>query len=182
MTDAPVLPVRSTFRWVALGVLAVVVLAVILLSLRPSSEGATGGLVGKRAPEFRGVSVDGVEVLRNPKSYLVVNFFASWCVPCRDEHPELVRFASSEHGREVQLVAVAFDQADVASATKFFVDNHGTWPLVTDPNGKLAVGFGVHGLPATFVVDPDGVVAAQLLGRVTETWLVEATTPKVPRA
>jgi len=92
-----------------------------------------------------------------------VNFWASWCVPCREEAPELQAFASRWSGRGVNLVGVVYN--DTADKAAEFRDQYGlTYPQVLDPGGRSAIDYGVFGVPETYVITSDGKVMAKLLG------------------
>ena len=99
--------------------------------------------------------------------WVVVTFFATWCVPCVKEQPELVRFVASHPGRDgVGVVSVIYQ--DDSTAVRSFGRSHGgSWPVVSDPNGVMASAFEVIAVPWAFVVNPAGVVVAAVLGGVT---------------
>jgi len=158
-----------------IGVL-VALLVVVLATRDSSNERATQSpLLGKVAPTVSGTTLDGEEVsvadLRG--RWVVVNFFASWCVPCLEEHPELLAFdAAHREAGDVALVGVTFDdKADDARA--FFEDNGGTWPVIDDPENSIGVAFGVAQVPETFVIAPDGTVVQRYAGGVTRASLEE---------
>ena len=67
--------------------------------------------------------------------WVLVNFFATWCPPCVEEHPELVEF-SERNGESVQLVSVAFDDTELDEVETFFADNGGDWPVITGGCGR----------------------------------------------
>lgn len=171
-TPAPALPPpgrsRHTARWAALGVGAVVALLVGVLATRPPAADvvAPSPLLGQPAPEIEGPDLDGktarLSQLRG--RWVLVNFFATWCIPCVREHPELVRFSDRHPAEDVRVLAVVYDDqpADVA---RFFAERGGSWPVVDDPGAK--VDFGVRGIPESFLVDPDGVVRTRVIGGVT---------------
>ena len=101
---------------------------------------------------------DSFDLDRLRGQWVVVNFFATWCVPCRQEHPELVSF----HRRHTQagdaaVVSVVFDD-DHGEVQDFFDANGGTWPVVVGDEGQIALDYGVSGVPESFLVDPTGVV------------------------
>jgi cytochrome c biogenesis protein CcmG/thiol:disulfide interchange protein DsbE len=102
---------------------------------------------------------------------VVVNFFASWCVPCVREHPELVAFAAAHEG-DVQVVSVVFDD-DPGAVEAFFAREGGDWPVVVGDTGRIALDFGVTGVPESYLVAPTGVVVAAFYG-VTQRLLDEA--------
>jgi cytochrome c biogenesis protein CcmG, thiol:disulfide interchange protein DsbE len=103
---------------------------------------------------------------------VVVNFWASWCVPCREEAPHLARF-DREMKERARLVGVDFQ--DVRSDALAFVREFGwRFPNRRDPNGALASRYGLVGLPTTYVLDAEGRVAKALSGAQTFGTLVRA--------
>ena len=97
---------------------------------------------------------------------MVVNFFATWCVPCRIEHSELEKFHQAHEATgDATVVAVVFSDSSQA-VKEFRSDEGGTWPMLTDPGGKIALHFGVSGVPESFLIDPDGIVRSRILGGV----------------
>jgi cytochrome c biogenesis protein CcmG, thiol:disulfide interchange protein DsbE len=103
---------------------------------------------------------------------VVVNFWASWCVPCRKEAPELARF-DREMGTQARLVGVDFQDAK-ADALAFIREFSWQFPNVRDPHGKLAGQYGLAGLPTTYVIDDHGRIARSLTGAQTFQKLVRA--------
>jgi cytochrome c biogenesis protein CcmG/thiol:disulfide interchange protein DsbE len=156
--------------WGALGVAVIgAALVALLATSTPAEERlADSPLLGKPAPAVRGTDLDGTTVrladLRG--KWVVLNFFATWCVPCQREHPELQRFVNRHRATgDAEVLAVIFDD-DVPSVRSYFEDNGGDWPVLDDPRGKVALDFGVRGPPESFLIDPNGFVVSRIVGEV----------------
>ena len=107
---------------------------------------------------------------------VVVNFWASWCVPCRREHAELAAAAQQYAGQDVRFVGVVYQ--DRASDAKRFLDELGQpYDNVIDPGSRAAIDFGLFGVPETFFIDRDGIVRSRINGPVTADAVVAAVDP-----
>ena len=112
---------------------------------------------------------------------VVVNFWASWCTPCRDESPLLERWQKRLAGEGATVLGV--DTQDVASdALGFARKMKLTYPLLRDRDGAAARSFGVTGYPETVVLDRRGRVAAVKRGPVDDAFMVETVTPLLGEA
>ena len=159
-----------TALWVALALGVVVVLFVGLLATREPARNTLAGspLLGRPAPEVTGTALDGstVRLSQMRGRFVLLNFFATWCVPCQREHPELVKFAQRhEASGDAQVLAVIFDD-DPAAVRRFFEEKGGRWPVIDDPRGKVSLSFGVRGPPESFLIAPDGTVVTRIVGEV----------------
>lgn len=131
---------------------------------------ASGALVlegAREAPDFGGTTVDGEQFqlsdLRG--NIVVVNFWASWCPPCREEMPLLVS-ASDRLGKDVIMVGV--DIWDDESEGRAFLNDYGVeYPNIHDSDGRIGIDYGVTGVPETFVVNAEGRIVVRLPGPVT---------------
>ena len=120
--------------------------------------------IGKPAPTFETFDLAGERVALDDfdDEIGLINFWASWCVPCRKEFPVL--HALNERD-DVTVVGVVFDDTE-DKARKFMTDHDATWPGLVD-DGSLAKAYGVGrrpGIPVTFALDREGVIRAKHLG------------------
>jgi cytochrome c biogenesis protein CcmG, thiol:disulfide interchange protein DsbE len=161
--------------FVAVPIAVVMVLLVVVLFTRRSAEDRASAtpLQDRPAPLITGTTLDGkafdLDSLRG--RWVLVNFFASWCVPCQQEHPELESF-DRRHTQigDAQLISVVFGD-DTAKVRDFFAHNGGDWPVVIGDVGRIALDYGVTAPPETFVVDPAGIVRARFAFPVTSVYL-----------
>jgi cytochrome c biogenesis protein CcmG/thiol:disulfide interchange protein DsbE len=167
-------PTRRVAPFVALAVVVVFVGFFWLLAAadRPGDESsAQTPLIDKPAPEIVSTTMDGepFDLTRRRGSWVVLNFFNSTCVPCIREHPDLVAFHEEQvalGADGAELYTVVFDDSD-EPVREFFDENGGDWPIVRDPNGTIAVSFGMSQVPETWIVSPSGIVKARFIGQVT---------------
>jgi len=155
-------------------VAAGIVLALFVAVLATRDSAATNRsvespLLGKPAPALAGESMlDGEAFdLRDAEGqWVLVNFFATWCEPCRKEHPELVRFAQDHQvADDARVVSVVFSD-EPSDVERYFRDNGGDWPVVDDDEGRIVFNWSVSGVPESYLVDPDGGVRAKIVGGV----------------
>jgi len=153
--------------------LGMVALIAILATATPAFQKTNKSpLLGKPAPDIVGPTVtssDGAQYKLSDRRgrFVVVNFFATWCAPCQQEHPELVSFARRHlQAGDAEVVSVVFGDND-NDVKKFFQENGGEWSVVSDPQGQIALDYGVTGIPESFVIDPNGFVVSKITGGVT---------------
>ncbi|MFM9123855.1 MAG: TlpA family protein disulfide reductase [Actinomycetota bacterium] len=123
------------------------------------------------APAVRGETLTGeafdlAELRGTP---VVLNFWASWCGPCRKEIPALAAFQAAHP--DLAVVGVSY-QDDPADALAFAEETGADWPSVID-DGPIGSAFAVPGLPATFFIDAEGQVVGRILGEATEATLAQ---------
>jgi DsbE subfamily thiol:disulfide oxidoreductase len=144
-----------------------VVIWVTLASGGARNENFVTGLLGKPAPAFS-LPALGQGPPITPATYAgeryLVNFFASWCTPCRYEHPWLMELDAAG----VTIVGVAYKDAP-EKARAFLARDGDPYAVVgLDPTGRLGIELGIAGVPETFVIDENGVILALHRGPITE--------------
>jgi peroxiredoxin len=123
--------------------------------------------IGQPAPDFRLRTLDGRTVslssLRGRP--VIVNFWASWCNPCRREFPLLEQTIKRYKADKLTVVGISFQDID-ADARRFAKQEHATWPLAVDANGAAAKVYGVRSVPTSYFIDPDGKIGDRIFGEL----------------
>jgi cytochrome c biogenesis protein CcmG, thiol:disulfide interchange protein DsbE len=144
---------------------------VVLATSEPASERrARSPLVGRAVPSLAGETLDGgsFDIDDHRGRWVLVNFFATWCAPCRIEHPELQAFEEAHRpAGDAAVVSVVYRDTE-ANTRDFFADNGGDWPVLLNEDGRAPVDFGVVKVPESYLVDPGGIVVAKFNGGVTQ--------------
>jgi cytochrome c biogenesis protein CcmG/thiol:disulfide interchange protein DsbE len=158
-------------------VVAMLALVVTLaLAFRRDPHDIKTGTIGKPAPAFTLDRLDGsgqVALAELGGKVVVINFFASWCLPCTEENPALVRVYERYRTSDVVMIGVNYQESrDIGLA---YVRRMGmSWATVADDDGRVALSYGVFGPPETFFIGPDGVIDGRHIGPIDETTLVNA--------
>jgi cytochrome c biogenesis protein CcmG/thiol:disulfide interchange protein DsbE len=149
--------VRRWFYLAAgLGVVALIVVEVV-------TAGGNGGTGQPAYPlptkVLQGPQVTLADLKGKPA---LINFWASWCEPCREEAPEVAHLSRALHG---QAAVVGIDYTDREDSARSFLRQYGwTFPVLSDPDGIYGARYGFSALPTTIVLDSEGKVAATLRG------------------
>ena len=187
MSDTPEQAPAGGFRlWMLVPVLgAAAVLAVFLLGLEREDGGRNlpSPLVGKPAPEFAleplyaGQPGFSTADLTAPGVKLV-NIWASWCVPCRAEHPKLEELAAMG----LTIHAVNYKDSE-AAAKRFLTDLGNPFTLIgADTTGRAGIEWGVYGVPETFVIDGEGRIVYKHVGPIQGSDIEKKIMPAVKKA
>ena len=146
-------------------IIAAILVGILFLGLGKDPSEIRSPLIGKPAPSFAlrevgtGRTVDVTQFKGKP---MVINFWATWCAPCWEEHPVLVANARMLQP-DVQFLGVVFQ--DKEDKILGFLNERGTsYPTVVDEAGKTAIAYGVGGVPETFFLDANGVIRAKYAG------------------
>ena len=149
-------------------------LGILVLNIGRDPHALASPMIGRTAPVFTLPSVDGgapVSLAALRGKPVVINFWATWCVPCYEEHATLVDAARRE-GDGVHFLGVIYE--DEGDRVRDFLGRQGkAYPSLMDDDGKAAMSYGVYGVPETFFVAPDGTIASKYTGPLSPSLLVE---------
>ena len=162
---------------VSIGVLAVIG----LLGYGLLTKGEEALAIGEPIPDTELAMLDGEgtgSIGDYRGKWVLVNVWASWCDPCREESPALQRFY--EEHRDQNFTVLGIDSRDVSSEGLAFVEEFGlTYPQLHDSEGDVPDDYGMTGFPESFLIDPEGNVAVARSGPVTGAYLEEAIAPLI---
>lgn len=169
------------------GVVAVPLILLLGYGMRHDPRAIPSPLPGRAAPDFAlsvfrvpKVGVDGpavqggtlqvgdtVRLAEKKGGVVVLNFWASWCLACRDEHTALSEVASEYSDADVHFYGVLYN--DNADNGRRWIEQMGgqRYPSLDDPGSRTAIDYGLYGVPETFFISPDGRVARKFVGPVT---------------
>ncbi|MGD9404412.1 MAG: TlpA disulfide reductase family protein [Anaerolineae bacterium] len=158
--------------WMAGGVIVLIVVALLVYSV--AAGPSEPPLVGSPVPDFEFTALDGstMNLGANRGSVVVVNFFASWCDPCREEAAALEETWRAYQGQDVQFYGIAYKDAD-SKAQAFLDEFDVSYPSTVDTSNRSAREYGVTGVPETFVVDRQGLLVHHFLGPITQVQLAQ---------
>lgn len=146
-----------------------IVLTFFFLAAAAPSPWASDELVGKRAPDFTLKDINGnnVSISSLKGKTLLINFWATWCPPCRAEMPSLNRMYNEYKGRGLVVLAVSTDK-NINAVKDFLSKKPFDFYILTDADTKVTRQFKVFSLPTTFLIDKNGVIIQKYLGE--EEW------------
>lgn len=161
--------------------------AVFLIRLETGGnpDAIPSALIGRPAPDFDLPPLEGVARPGLARADLegggvtVVNVFASWCGPCRIEHPQLMELAKDDR---FQVVGINYKDQP-SNARRFLTDLGNPYAAIgVDPNGRAGIDWGLYGVPETFIVDATGTIRYKHIGPIGEDTLAEVIRPEIEKA
>ena len=162
----------------------VALIAVFAMSINRDPSLVQSVLIDKPAPEFALAPVDGLDVPGFDTAALkgevtLVNVFASWCIPCRDEHPVLEALK-----QQTGVRLFGMNQKDAAENAKAFLAELGNPydAIGADASGRTSIDWGVYGVPETFIVDAKGVIRFKHVGPLAMEDIAKEIVPAIEKA
>ena len=149
--------------------LLIFILGIFFLSLNKSSNYNTESLVGNKLGEIELASFEDDSIFTNDdfkkNSFTLINFWASWCAPCRVEHPHLMELSKENN---IKILGVNFKDKKI-NALKFLKDLGDPYEYLTkDSNGKQSVNFGIYGIPESILIDNKLTIIKKFVGPLTK--------------
>ena len=186
---------RPTKAYILAALPLIFFLALALIFYKQLSSGTKSSdlpsvLIGHPAPDFpplelAGLKRDGVQVPAVTREMIsgkvtMVNVWASWCVPCRIEHPVLSKFA--QENKDISLVAINYKDKN-PNALRFLGALGNPFAAVSiDPAGAASIDWGVYGIPETFILDKNGIIIYKHVGPISEQILADKLLPMMKAA
>ena len=141
------------------------VIGVFYISLTRDTNYNTSDLINKNSPEFKFISFNETNfITRNDikkNDFTLINFWASWCAPCKAEHPILMKLSEAKN---LMILGINFKDKNI-QAKKFLSELGDPYDLLAkDKNGKQSVGFGVYGIPESILINKDLMIIQKFVG------------------
>lgn len=95
---------------------------------------------------------------------VLLNFWATWCPPCREEIPSMMKLNSFMSGKPFQMVAISIDEGGKPAIDSFFKESGFSLPTYLDESGASAKSYGITGVPESFIIDKKGVLVKKIIG------------------
>ena len=135
-----------------------------------AAQTATGTEPGAMMPEYSAMNLDGTkfELASRRDKVVLLNLWATWCGPCRYEIPELQRIHDAYGKRGFEVVGVSVDESGIESVRQFVAENKMSYPVVLDPQGKLANVMETSVLPTSVLIGRDGKIVWKKVGAILE--------------
>jgi cytochrome c biogenesis protein CcmG, thiol:disulfide interchange protein DsbE len=144
---------------------ALPLLAILLANIDRDPHSIDSPLIGRPAPDFvlRPVGQGAAVSLQAFRGHpVVVNFWATWCVPCMEEHTTLLK-AAERLRDDVQFLGVVYEDSE-APIQSFLQERGQAYPTLLDADSKTAIAYGVYGVPETYFIDAQGTIVSKFAG------------------
>jgi len=150
------------------------IISIVMFSFLISGMAASPPLVGGPAPPFQLKNVAGqmVKFSDLKGKFVVLNFWATWCVPCTKEMPELQK-AHQSLKNDIHIVGINFAESD-DRVGEFVHEHHLSFPILLDGRGNVSQEYEVLNLPVTYLITPDGIVREKIFGGGITQKMIEA--------
>lgn len=175
-------------RWIIAGAVLAIFLALAVIYVARDTSDDTQTVVenpaitvNRAAADFSLAGLDGPVTLSDFRgSYVLVNFWATWCPPCQREMPDLNAYYQQVQNRGFVLLAIDVEE-DAAVVAAFMQENNFDFPVALDADGAVSIRYGATALPSSFLIGPDGTLIKRWQpGPLTQEILERDITPLLP--
>lgn len=144
----------------------IALLAMVACNRNESKKTAAVPVENGLAPEVIVNSLNGTPLkLSDLKGKVVLlNFWATWCPPCRKEIPSMMKLNKAMAGKPFQMVAISIDEGGRPDVESFFQTSGFSLPAYTDPDNRAATTYGITGVPETFIINRQGTIVKKVMG------------------
>lgn len=155
-------------QWAFVGLVVLVLGGGLFAATRVLDDELFPVTVGSKAPDFHAMTLDGVPATKSIADYrgdvVLLNLWATWCVPCRTEMPSIQALHDRFGARGLKVVAVSIDNPGAGDAIRRFRDQYGlTFEILHDVSGDIKRDYQTTGVPETFVIGRDGVIRKKVI-------------------
>lgn len=164
--------------WTVIGVIAVAIVASQLFTTYEEAQ-EKEPIRTMQATDFKLPTLSGAEQSLHEErgKVVIINFWASWCEPCRTEMSAFQKFYE-EYQKDVEILAVNVTSKDKLLQVQQFVEEHNlTFPILLDETGDMSTIYGAFSLPATIIIDREGNIAREIMGPMDEALLLAQVEP-----
>ena len=132
---------------------------------KPAAVSASKAVEGSAAPDFTVKDLDGKDVTLSALkgSVVLVNFWATWCPPCKEEIPSMIKLNKAMAGKPFRMLAISIDEGGKDAVNNFFKGSRDL-PSYLDPDSSVSQRYGTTGVPETFIVDKQGIIQKKIVG------------------
>lgn len=143
-----------------------VLLLAVFAAVGCSKQAEKAAVEGNYAPDFTLKDLNGQSVqLSSLKGKVVlVNFWATWCPPCREEIPSMMKLNQAMQGKPFQMLAISIDEGGKEAVEGYFKKNGVSLPTLLDTDGEVSKRYGTTGVPETFVLNAKGLIVKKVIG------------------
>ncbi|HKP28542.1 MAG TPA: TlpA disulfide reductase family protein [Gemmatimonadales bacterium] len=154
----------NQWKWVAITVGSLLLGAILLVKFAPVPEGVE---VGRRAPDFSALNLASGDSVRFAEEYAgqvtLVNIWATWCPPCRDEMPAMQELYDSLKSQGFRIAAISVDEGGLDEVRKFVSRFGLTFDILHDNSGRVDQRYQVTGYPESFLINRSGIIVKKVL-------------------
>ena len=142
-----------------------------------AAEGEIGIAVGQQAPDIQLTTLEGESCQLNDyrDKKVILNFWATWCPPCKAEMPDMQTFYENHQNEDVEIIAVNLTTAEKKRETiQNFIDDYQiSFTVPLDQTGVAAEQFEVYSIPASYLIDTQGIIRQRVIGPMSYEWMVD---------